>query len=186
MINCWEIFDVGCLLLIHGKITMRLVDRGTARQEHGLWTATRSRNGKILVLVLFYISLGSVSFQPMLNLSDCLTVISFLSGRRQECTLVRLRCNITVLRTYSFWLVLQSSRKSRQCVNLGSRHWRCFSMTSEKIRRRIYVAYCRPCYSSFATSPIHTTIFYPLSTRHTDKVHKALEMTNLSNVLKAC
>jgi hypothetical protein len=38
------------------------------------------------------------------------------------------------------------------------------------------------CYSSLATSPIPTTMSFPLSIRHTAMVHKAPVTTNLSDV----
>src|SRR6266851_442602 len=84
-----EIFDVGSLLLIHGKITILRSDRGTAGRRHGSFKATYSRNGKYPERVPSYGSTGNVSCHPAFNSSQRLMDFPLRSGLWEECTLVR-------------------------------------------------------------------------------------------------
>jgi len=59
--NCREIFEIGSLLLIHGKITTLLASRATKGRRRGSSKATCSRNGKHPGQVPFFGSTGNVS-----------------------------------------------------------------------------------------------------------------------------
>jgi hypothetical protein len=84
-----EIFDVGSLLLIHGKITILPSNRGIAGRQHGSFKATYSRNGKYPEQVPSYGSTGNVRCHPAFNPSQRLMVFPLRSGLWEECTLVR-------------------------------------------------------------------------------------------------
>src|SRR6267142_1393760 len=72
-----------------------------------------------------------------------------------------------------------SSRTLRVFTKLAAHYSRCTTVTSGRTKRRTSVGYSHQLYSSFATSPIPTTISFP---RLTAMVHIAPAMINLSAV----
>jgi len=94
--SCSKISAIGSLLLIHGRITILPGHRITQGRGSGSLMATRSQNGDRRRRVPFFGSMENVGCLPALMDSWTLIVISFRSGRRKECTLVRLPSEITV------------------------------------------------------------------------------------------
>jgi hypothetical protein len=95
-----EIYEVGSLLLIHGKTTTLPANRTTKGPRHGSFKGTHSRNGKYRDQIHFCGSTGSVSGRMALSVLQRLMALPFSSGCRQECSLVREKFDILVLRTY--------------------------------------------------------------------------------------
>ncbi len=83
-----EIFNVGSLLLIYGKITILPSDRGTVGRWHGLFKATYSWNGKYLEQVPSYGSMENIGCHPAFNSLQRLMVFPLRSGLWEECTVV--------------------------------------------------------------------------------------------------
>jgi len=84
-----KLFEDGSLLLTHGKIITSLRDLGTRRLRRGSFEATLSQNGNHLNRVRCYGSTGSVSCCAAITLFPRLMNVTFCSGRREECILVR-------------------------------------------------------------------------------------------------
>jgi hypothetical protein len=78
--SCREIFEVGCLHLIHGKISTSPMNRGTAGPGHGSLKVTQSQNGKNPDRVHYYGFMGNVGRHPVLALSQTLMVFPFIAG----------------------------------------------------------------------------------------------------------
>ena len=95
---CSNIFEIGSLPPIHGKITTSLADRGTAGLGCGSFKVTRCQNGGHPDP--FDGSMGNVSCRPALILLQRLMDFPFHSWRREECTLVRKPFDNFVSRTY--------------------------------------------------------------------------------------
>ena len=79
--KCNKIFEIGCVLQTHGKITTLPADCGTMGQGHGSSEATRSQNGRHLGSVLFSGSLGNVSYHVALySFPEANTFSRFAAG----------------------------------------------------------------------------------------------------------
>jgi len=180
-----EIFKAGSPPRIHGKFTTSPADHGTKRQGPGLLRARDSQNGRLLEQVPSYGLMGNVSYRSALTFSQTLIVFPFEAGTGKS-VLWYANVNPPVfhLGDSHCWSVRRSSKTSRQCGSLGVHHSLCISTTSGTILKRTSGGYSHRCCSNFATSPIPTTIFFPLSIRHTAMVHKAPAMKSLSNALR--
>src|SRR5579863_5394819 len=60
-----DVFNGGCLPLIHGRTTTSPMDCGTVGLGHGSFKVTHSRNGKNLDRVHYCGSMGCVSLHPV-------------------------------------------------------------------------------------------------------------------------
>ncbi len=90
MTSYGEIFEIGSLPLIHGRITTLPVNRTSKGPRRGLFKATCSLNGKHPNGAPFFGSMGNVSCLPVLIRPERLMFFRLPSGRRKECSLVRL------------------------------------------------------------------------------------------------
>jgi hypothetical protein len=160
--SCGILFTAGSHPLIHGKTSILSANHGTPTPEYGSLTAPHSRNGKNLDRVPCSGSMGNVSHGPALILSHILMVLPFRSGRWQECYLVRSH-SIFLSEELMALPVPQSSRTSTICVKLTAHHLRCTIMISGRTKKWTSVGFSHLFYSNFATSPMPTTISFPLS-----------------------
>jgi hypothetical protein len=78
--SCREIFEIGSLRLIHGKITKFPTNRASKGPQHGSFKETRSRNGKRRDQIRFCGSMGNVSCRLVLALSQRLIASPSVAG----------------------------------------------------------------------------------------------------------
>ena len=78
--SCRKIFETGSLPRIHGKITTSPTDHDTATPARGSSKAVRFRNGRHLVRVRFYGSMGNVSCWIVLTPLPRLMVSASVAG----------------------------------------------------------------------------------------------------------
>ena len=179
--NYWIICKGGSLPPILGKTSTSRANHDTATPGCGLLRETHSPNGRIRVRARCYGSMGNVSCRPALTSSQRLMPFPVLAGAGKS-VLWYVDLSIFLSWGLTIWLVPPSSRISRLCRNLGSRHLRYFTMTSGRIGRGTSPGYSHPCYSSCAISPTPTTMYCPHSIRQTAMVHRVQATTNLSSV----
>ena len=82
-------FDIGSLLLTHGKTITLLVNPTTKGPQPGSWRVRCFQHGKHLDQVPCYGCMGNVSGRLPPTLSQRLMILLSRSGRRKECSLVR-------------------------------------------------------------------------------------------------
>ena len=128
--SCGEIFNAGSPPQIHGKITSSPADHGTKRPGRGLLRARNSQNGKLLDLVPSYGLMGKVSYHPVLTFLRALIVFPFIAGAGKSVLwYANVIPSVFRLRDLRCWPVLQLSKTSKECGNLGTHHLLCISMT---------------------------------------------------------
>ena len=107
--SCWIIFKSGSVRRILGKISTSRANHGTEKPGHGSLRAKHFQNGRIQDRALSYGLTGNVSGRQALTFPQILMPSPVLSGRREECPLVR--SNFLILSEgLTFWLVPRSSR----------------------------------------------------------------------------